>query len=159
MPLFTWNGQSAAPIRRDGNAEIVAILPEHDRVLFASVTAMDRSEMLDQNFRNGSPESIERAACEPPAKALPWLGTTRLLLAGDEGPIQCVGLDDPLITQYVSAYRGVRMLAGSDELVAACSPDRQRIIFWNSWDGPPAGGGIVLVTSLTRHRLTDLSFG
>ena len=69
------------------------------------------------------------------AAALPWLGEVRLLLAGDDGPVLCVGFDDALVTQYATVHRGLRHLAASAALVAAVSPDRQRLILWNSWDG------------------------
>jgi hypothetical protein len=153
--LFVWDGKSAAPLQRESNAEIVAILPERDRLLCVSddgaIDVMERAsrQWASRDHRTGRVRA---------AGALPWLATTRLLLSGDEGPIQCLGLDDPLITQYASAYRGVRMVAGSADVVAACSPDRQRVILWNSWDGRQPAAEL-FVTPLTRHRLTDLSFG
>src|SRR5206468_9996591 len=52
------------------------------------------------------------------AATLPWLGTSRLLLATNDGPICCVGRDDPLVTQYVSPHRGVRALAATNDTIA-----------------------------------------
>src|SRR5439155_20771299 len=73
------------------------------------------------------------------AGVLPWMGTSRLLLASEDGPICCVGGDDPLVTQYTSPHRGFRGVAASGATVAAISPDRQRLILWNSWDGRQVG--------------------
>ena len=92
------------------------------------------------------------------AGGLPWLGGTRLLLATDQGPIECVGADDPLITQYCSPYRGFRFVTGSADLVAGVSPDRQRLVLWQSWDGRQPAAEVYL-TALTRHRIADVEFG
>ena len=87
---------------------------------------------------------------------MPWLNGRRYLLATD-GPIVCVGLDDSLVTEYLSAHRGVRAVAGSEALVAAVSGDRQRLILWNGWDGGKPVEEVFL-TSLTRHRVADITF-
>ena len=92
------------------------------------------------------------------AAAIPWLGERRLLLAPQAGPIQCVGLDDPLVTQYTSVHQGVRMLAASDQYVAAVTADRQRLVLWNIWDGRKPLAELH-VTSLTRHRIADADMG
>jgi hypothetical protein len=92
------------------------------------------------------------------AAAIPWLGEQRLLLAPQSGPIQCIGLDDPLVTQYASVHQGVRMLAASTQYVAAVSADRQRLILWNIWDGKKPLGELH-VTSITRHRIADVEMG
>ena len=92
------------------------------------------------------------------AAALPWLGELRLLLAGDDGPVQCIGFDDQLVTQYATVHRGLRLLAGSAGVVAAVSPDRQRLILWNSWEGRrPAAE--VAVAAVAKHRIADVTFG
>jgi hypothetical protein len=97
-----------------------------------------------------------RAARLRAAAILPWLDSTRLLLAGEEGSVQCLGLDDPLVTHYASSYRGLRALAASATMVAAVSPDRQRLILWNSWDTRQPAAELFL-TSLTRHRIADIA--
>jgi len=92
------------------------------------------------------------AAC-----GLPWLGSTRLLLATESGPLQCVALDDELVTQYVSVHSGARLAAAAADRVAAVSADRQRIILWPSWDGhEPAAE--VHVAAIARHRVADVEF-
>jgi hypothetical protein len=80
-----------------------------------------------------------------------------MLLVDTDGAIDCVGFDDPLITQYVSQHRGLRLVAASQQLVAAISSDRQRIILWNSWDGR-APCAEVHVTGIARHRVADVEF-
>lgn len=153
--LFTWNGNDAAALPNDSRADIVAILPDAERMLCVSddgsIGVMDAQtrQWIDRQHHAGRVRA---------AGALPWLGTTRVLLAGDDGPIQCVGLDDPLVTHYTSPYRGLRMVAGSATLLAASSPDRQRVVLWNSWDGRQPAGELFM-TSSTRHRITDLAFG
>jgi hypothetical protein len=92
------------------------------------------------------------------AAPLPWLGTTRLLLATSDGPICCVGRDDPLVTQYVSPHRGVRALAATNDCVAGLSADRQRIVLWKSWDGRQPSGEIH-IAHIARHRAADVCFG
>lgn len=92
------------------------------------------------------------------AGALPWLGGTRLLLAPEEGPVQCVGADDPLVTQYASGHRGLRVVTGSADLVAGVSADRQRLLLWHTWDGRTPVAEVYL-TGLTKHRVADVEFG
>lgn len=91
------------------------------------------------------------------AGALPWLDSQRLLLATEDGPIIALGLDDQLVTEYLSIHRGLRMVCGCATAVAAVSPDRQRVLIWNSWDGRQPARELY-VTSLTRHRVADVAF-
>jgi hypothetical protein len=92
------------------------------------------------------------------AGALPWLGDVRILLATEDGPVVCIGPDDELTTQYASAYRGLRILAADQSIVAAVTPDRQRLLLWHSWDGRQPFADIHLFTQ-TRHRISDIAFG
>jgi hypothetical protein len=92
------------------------------------------------------------AAC-----ALPWLGSVRLLLAREDGAIECVGVDDQLVTQYLSVHRGCKIVAANAALVAAVSADRQRLILWHSWDGRKPFAELHL-TSQTKHRIADIDF-
>jgi hypothetical protein len=91
------------------------------------------------------------------ASVLPWLTSFRLLLAQPDGAITGVGVDDQLMTQYAAAHLGFRDVTASAGKVAAMSADRQRIVLWNAWDGRKPAGEIYL-TSLTRHRIADISF-
>jgi hypothetical protein len=91
------------------------------------------------------------------AGALPWLGTIRLLLAPEQGVLHCVGLDDDLVTQYLSAHTGLRLAAAAPDRVAAVSGDRQRLVIWQAWDGrTPATE--VNIAALARHRIADVEF-
>jgi hypothetical protein len=92
------------------------------------------------------------------AAGMPWQGDIRLLLATEQGPIDCIGTDDPLVVQYLSPYRGFKMVAATTDLLAAVSPDRQRIVCWQTWDHQRPLGEIH-VTSRTRHRVADICFG
>jgi hypothetical protein len=137
------------------DADVVAILPDGKRVQVVhedgSVCARDR-ETLELICRERRTGRVRAAA------ALPWLGEVRLLLAGDDGPVQCIGFDDQLVTQYATVHRGLRLLAGSETQVAAVSPDRQKLIVWNSWDGRKPASEIP-IAALARHRIADADFG
>jgi hypothetical protein len=137
------------------DSEIVAVVPDDLRMLVVhddgTVCGLDRTS-LEVVCRQQTGTRVRAAG------ALPWLGSQRLLLAAGEGPVQCVGLDDPLVTQYASAHRGVRAVSGSADLVAAVSADRQRLILWDAWDGKQPTAEVFL-TGVTRHRVADVTFG
>ena len=138
------------------DTEIVGVVPDDLRLLVAhedgTLCAIDRSTLeITCKHRTGS---RLRAA-----GALPWLGSTRLLLSSeDDAAVKCVGLDDPLVTQYASGHRGARVVTGSHDRVAALSADRQRVVLWNAWDGAEPCAELYL-TGLTRHRVADVGFG
>ncbi len=139
----------------ESKSEIVAILPDERTMLIVhadstvAVLSRDSRQIIDRQRRAGRVTA---------AAALPWLGSVRMLLVDSYGPIDCVGFDDPLITQYSSNHTGLRAVAAGPSLVAALSSDRQRIILWASWDGrsPIAE---VHVTGAARHRVADVDFG
>jgi hypothetical protein len=138
-----------------GVADVVAILPDERRL---HIVHEDGTVHVRDRRSLAMTSSERRTGRVRAAAALPWLGEVRLLLAGDDGPVQCVGFDDQLMTQYATVHRGLRLLAGSSSTVAAVSPDRQRLIVWNSWDGRrPAAE--VAVAALARHRIADVAFG
>lgn len=87
---------------------------------------------------------------------LPWLGSSRLLLASDNAPILCISHDDSVISQFASRYAHLRQIVGSSRAIAALCPDRQRLIIWNSWDGRQPASELNL-TQLTRHRIADIT--
>jgi hypothetical protein len=62
-----------------------------------------------------------------------------------------------LTSEYLSPYRGLKILTATTDLIAAVSPDRQRIVLWNTWDGQRPIGEIH-ITAQTRHRIADLRF-
>jgi hypothetical protein len=43
-------------------------------------------------------------------------------------------------------------------MVAAVSPDRQRLVLWNSWEGRQPAAELFLA-ALARHRIADIAFG
>lgn len=145
------------PARRlagPGDDEVISIVLDASRAFVVhtngTIATIDRStrELIDTAQRPGR-------ICA--AAALPWLGSIRLLLARDDGPIECVGPDDQLVTQYLSPHRGYKMLAASADLVAAVSGDRQRLILWHSWDGRKPIADLH-VTAQARHRIADIDF-
>jgi len=75
-------------LSRESDADVVAILPEARRLHVVhedgTVCVRDRST-LEVTCRERRTGRVRAAA------ALPWLGELRLLLAGDDGPVQCIG--------------------------------------------------------------------
>jgi hypothetical protein len=153
--LFTWDGRSVAPIPADSRSEVIGILSEPESLLI--VRDDGTISRLDRRMPHELQEIQHRPVRIRAAGALPWMDSQRLLLASEDGAIACVGLEDQLVTEFVSPHRGLRIVAGSVSLVAAVSPDRQRVILWNAWDGQRPLTEIYLAAR-TRHRIADLTF-
>src|SRR5215212_4162373 len=100
----------------------------------------------------------KRCGAVASAALLPWLGSTRLLLASEEGPVLCVGLEDELVTQYVSPYSGMKALSAAADVVAGLSGDRQRLVLWNTWNGRQPAADL-FVTAIGKHRAADVAVG
>jgi hypothetical protein len=153
--LFTWDGQQIAEIPTDSRSEVVGILSETESLLIV------RDDGAISRLDCRPPHELQEIQHRPvrlrAAGALPWMDSQRLLLASEDGAIACVGLEDQLVTEFVSPHRGARIVAGSSSLVAAVSPDRQRVILWNAWDGQRPLTEIYLAAR-TRHRIADLVF-
>jgi hypothetical protein len=147
-------GPQRTTLPAESNSPIVALLPS-DRDLFVvhadgDVVRKDRATL----------ETFDRARYSGTVTAaalLPWLGGVRLLLATADGPVCCVGVDDSLVTQYLSPLRGLKALAATRGIVAGISDDRQRVVLWNSWDARHPAAEIN-VTARTRHRVADVAF-
>lgn len=153
--LWIVDGDNASEIASASNAEVVAIVPDgrtfhvvHEDGAIAAFDGPARQVVTTRH----RPMRVRSVG------SVPWLGTRRLLLAGDEGAVQCVGGDDPLVTEYVSSHRGLRAVAGSADLVAAVSSDRQRLILWHTWEGRSPVAEIY-ITARTKHRMADVDFG
>jgi hypothetical protein len=153
--LFVTDLERAQQLPTQSKSEIIAIIPDERQLIV--VHEDGTLATLDRQSRAVTCIS-RRGTRVRSAGALPWLGSTRLLLAADDGAIDCVGFDDPLVTEYQSAHRGMRVLAGSTDLIAGVSADRQRLILWQSWDGRQPLTELYL-TGLTRHRIADIAFG
>ncbi len=153
--LLSVNGQGEMKLFGPAQkSDVAAIFVQPQRLLavyedgtICSLSPEDGS-ILDQQRRSGRVTA---------AAALPWLGDLRLLLAGDFGPIMCIGPDDELTTQYASAHLGPRIVAGAAHAVAAVTSDRQRLLLWNSWEGRQPQSELHLY-SLARHRIADIAF-
>lgn len=152
--LAVVDGSKTAELSSESTAPIASIVDGGQR-LFAIhedgwVVTFDREtrKILRSVCRGGE-------VCA--AGGLPWLGDLRLLLASPAGPIDCVGTEDSLVTRFNSVYRGFRNITASATWVAAVSPDRQRLILWNSWNGQAPVHDLHLI-SLTRHRIADIAF-
>jgi hypothetical protein len=151
--LILRNRESRTALPSQSLSQIIAIIPAAHIIIVhqdGMLVLLDRitHEIVDTRRR---PSQICAAA------AMPWLGEIRLLLASVDGSIDCVGIDDPLISEYLSPYRGLKKLAAAGDLIAAISPDRQRIVLWHNWDAQRPIGEIH-ITSKTRHRVADIAF-
>jgi hypothetical protein len=124
--------------------------------LLIAVTADGTVAVFDAPTLEKTDES-RRAGKLTGAAQLPWLGTSRLLLTRADGPIECVGLDDQLVTQF-NGHTNLRSVTACGGKVAAMSSDRQRLILWNAWDGRKPAGEIYLA-GIARHRIADIAFG
>jgi hypothetical protein len=152
--LIVRDHHSRTALPAHSHSEIIALLPTPRSII--AVHQDGTIAVLDRASRHFS-EVRHRGGRITAAGQMPWLGDVRVLLATDEGPIDCIGLDDPLVTEYLSPYRGLKIVSASADLIAAVSPDRQRIILWNTPD-PQRPAGEVHVTSQTRHRIADIEF-
>lgn len=153
--VFTTDLREASPLEGHSTSDVVAILPEERRMVIVhedgTICTVDRASRQVECV-------LRRSTRVRSAGALPWLGSNRILLAADPGAVECVGLDDPVVTQYQSRHPGLRAVAGSADAVAGISSDRQRLLLWHSWDGRQPVSEIYL-TGLTRHRVADVDFG
>lgn len=134
-------------------AEIVAILPEAGRVTLVFDSGLlqlrDRETLsLVRQERRSGPVSA--------AALLPWLGSTRLLLATEAGPIFCLSWEDELITQYLSAHRELRAVTAAHDVIAALSGDRQRVLLWQTWN-PRKPVADLYIPTIARHRAADVA--
>jgi len=147
-------GAAIAPIAL-GPEPVVGIVPRGDGCIVVSASG----EVVALGGEDDRQPHPPRRQCGRvrAAAALPWLGDARLLLATDEGPVCCVGVDDSLVTQYVSSHRGMKALAATIGIVAGVTGDRQRIVLWHSWDGTKPIAELH-VGALTRHRIADVCF-
>jgi hypothetical protein len=147
------HGDTATDLPTENSSEVIAIMPELTRLLVVrddgSIDVLDRATRAFTSHTRGGGKIVASAA-------LPWLGSVRLLLACDDGPIDCVGLDDSLVTRYTSNHRGLRVVTACPDQIAAISSDRQRLIIWRPWEQSPAME--IHVTAQVRHRIADVEY-
>jgi hypothetical protein len=136
-------------------ADIIAIVPAdrllhvlHDDGLWVALERQTWRKVSQQ--ATGGPISA--------AAGLPWTGGVRLLLARRNGPIECLGTQDTLITRYSSRHLGLRSVAATQGWVAGTTADRQRILVWPAADGRSPVAELH-IASLTGHRVADVCFG
>lgn len=137
-----------------GPEPVVAIVPRGQECI---VVSADGTVVAYSTAPAPSRPPVRRCGRVRAAALLPWIGEGRLLLATEDGPVCCVGVDDSLVTQYASPHRGLKALAASSALVAGLTGDRQRIVLWQSWDGTRPAAELHL-GAVTKHRVADLCF-
>jgi hypothetical protein len=143
-----------AQVETSSAAPVVFIGVEGTDVLIVRADGMvERLNAISLELRS----SERRSGAVASAALLPWLGSHRLLLATEDGPVCCVGDDDPLVTQYASPHRGLRAIAATAGTVAGLSSDRQRLVLWHTWEAAKPFAEIH-VAGLTRHRAADVCF-
>jgi hypothetical protein len=146
--------QQLQPLHLEPRSEIIELVDagHHIIAVHAGGEICRRSrlslEMTDEMVRG---EPLQCAA------SMPWLGDMRLLLGAANGGIRCVSMEDPLVTEYTGWRGAARALAASADLVAALSPDRQRIVLWETWQNRQPLREIHL-SALTHHRVASLQF-
>ncbi|HEY7090708.1 MAG TPA: hypothetical protein VH518_21610 [Tepidisphaeraceae bacterium] len=152
--LVIREGAARTTLPADSKSEIIAVLPSARSIIAVhqdgTLVVVDRVSRQVADVRH-------RGSRLSTAGAVPWLGDIRLLLANDQGPIDCLGLDDPLVTEYLSPYRGLKIVTATSDLVAGVSPDRQRVIIWHTWDGQRPVGEIH-ISNQAKHRVADIEF-
>lgn len=146
-------GAVATPIGSELPCEIIAILPESNRLI---VVLKDGTVQLRDGKSLEVQRQEKRCASASAAALLPWLGSTRLLVASDDGAVLGIGLDDDLATQYLSPYQGMKSISAAADVIVALGPDRQRIVIWRSWE-PRQPAGDIFIASIARHRGADVS--
>jgi hypothetical protein len=154
--LLAWDGDRwAAFPAAPGAAKIAALLTAGDHRIV--VTEDGTVRQTDRSFTHAAADdrSVGRVTA---ATVLPWLSSHRLLLARPDGPMECVGLEDGLVTRYEGGHVGLRGPAASAGRVAAMSADRQRVLAWDPWDGRRPVVDLHLA-AVTKHRVADLAFG
>jgi hypothetical protein len=134
---------------------IVSVLPMENQVLVAGENG--QVILLDQPTYEKTGQ-LQTTGKLTGAALLPWLSSSRLLLNKADGPIECVGLEDQLVTQFTANHTGMRTVTACAGKVAAMSSDRQRLLVWNAWDGRQIAAEIYL-SGITRHRIADAAFG
>jgi hypothetical protein len=154
LTIVNAGGGARSTVAMPGTSEVAGIFADGNRAVVVqdngTVSLLDRATL--------SPIAHQRRSGRVTATALlPWLGSSRLLLATDEGPVYCVGLDDELVTSYLSSHRGIRVIAAAADLIAGVSADRQRVILWNSWDGKKPLAELS-VSGTAKHRVGDIEF-
>jgi hypothetical protein len=154
--LFEAGGDGALrEAEAEGNADILAIIREPGGSL---LTIHEDGQLVRRESEKLRPVNRARRTGRITAAAgLPWLGSIRLLLATEQGPLHCVGMEDELVTQFLSPHSGLRLAAAAADRVAAVSADRQRIVIWPSWDGRTPTAEIH-VSAIARHRVADVEF-
>lgn len=133
-------------------AEAIEILPAGERVF----VVLSDGTVQARDAQSLAVVSEERRCGAVTAAAwLPWLGSGRLLLAGEDGPVLCVGVDDDVVTQYVQSQGGLRTLAAAADVIVGISADRQRVLWWNSWN-PRQPAAEIFIPAIAKHRVADV---
>ncbi|HVT90259.1 MAG TPA: hypothetical protein VHD56_15515 [Tepidisphaeraceae bacterium] len=148
------DGSMRTELDSTGDSPFIAIEPADGKIVL--IHQEGRVAIIDRNTHQLL-ETRNRGATLSAAGTMPWQGDIRLLLATESGPIDCIGLDDSIVTQYASAHKALKMVCATEDLIVAVSGDRQRIIVWHSYDGQRPIGEIHML-SRTRHRVADVQF-
>ncbi len=152
--LIVRAGESRIALPAHSPTDIIAIVPSPRMMVGVH---QDGTIVLTDRVSGQIADVRRRGAWLSAAGAMPWLGDMRLLLACDEGAIDCVGPDDAMVSEYLGPYRSMKIVCGAADSVAGVSSDRQRIVFWHAWEGRKPTAELHL-TSLVRHRIADIEF-
>jgi hypothetical protein len=146
--LLFEHGQ-VAPIEGLPNGEIIALLETFAAVIVVysdgAIWEIERWTRRATKVRN-VPGVVAAAAIS---------GGSKIITATEDGRVRSFVLGDESVTEFVSPHLGLRAIAALGAVIAAVSPDRQRVVIWNASD--PRRPAIERhVGAVARHRLVDL---
>jgi hypothetical protein len=152
-PRFVISTEAGDLTSVETHCEIAALFPQTARI----ITVHADGNICAWSTSDFELESKQRRAGRICAAALfPFLDDHRIVLATEEGPILCVGVDDDVITQYPTPYPAPRILTAGPDLLAAVTSDRQRLILWRTWDAKKPYRDLYLY-NIARHRVADIA--
>jgi hypothetical protein len=152
--LMRWSGDRWT-VAMSAASKYVAVFSADAARVLVTEEGVVRQVNRDCSDSTADDRPVGRVAA---AAVLPWLSSHRLLLVRPDGPVECIGLEDGLVTRYEGGHVGLRGVAGSAGRIAAMSADRQRVLAWDPWDGRKPVVDLHLA-AVTRHRVADLVFG
>ncbi len=142
------HGQTA-PVEGLPGGEIVALLETFQAVMVAysdgAIWEIERWTRRVQKVRN-VPGVVAAAAIS---------GSGKIITATEDGRVRSYSMGDESVTEFASSHLGLRAISAFGATIAAVSPDRQRVVVWNS-NEPRKAGVERHIGAMARHRVVDL---
>jgi hypothetical protein len=142
------HGQTA-PVEGLPGGEIVALLETFQAVMVVygdgAIWEIERWTRRVQKVRN-VPGVVAAAAIS---------GSGKIITATEDGRVRSYAIGDENVTEYASSHLGLRAISAFGDIIAAVSPDRQRVVIWNA-NEPRKAAMERHVGAMARHRVVDL---